>query len=500
MARRLLTATLRRTPAWDTPELRSQIAGGVLLAAFLCVTFFFIPVPRAEVAFKLSRVMFLGATGILAALALRGGRATVARSAFGFMLGGHLAFVLLSQFAVHDPDGWTYVLLGTLNRPDGVMYQIFLAIFAWALYRTIATRREHRIFVRDVLIVICIVLALQSILVLLERFGHFEVVKSLWVYAYFPVASGTIGNSGMEAGLLLPGIGILLSLVTASRHRWSWLWAVPVLVLYAVAVSATANKSAVYAAIALAVVAVAMVRTWRSGLVALVVVACLALGSPLLPNRTATQASLDDLGSLQGRLIIWRTALDAIRHIPGEPLLGWGPDGFRIAQLRGVVSPRDLIPFHIRRTKSWSPSDRVESFKIVHKPGQPLRSAAIVYYVDTGGKQPVAFPYPVVVDRAHNYLLDRTLSYGGVDALIWIVLFLLPVVIGFTSKDWAFRGVAWGLASLVVYYQAWFPVLETEVFHVALIVIGWYFVGERWRSRRRTQVRSAPAPDAGSPP
>jgi O-antigen ligase len=422
--------------------------------------------------------------GLFAVLALLESRKHSWRSVWVGLLAAHLVLVGISGLNARDDIAFT--LLGGSQRLDGLIYQATLVIIGVFAYQTL---QRHPGWLPRVLFALVGAAVLQSILAVVQYVGIDPIgVAVLWFKFERPV--GTIGHPGMVAGLLLPATVIATWFVLEARDaRSRWVWGLALLSLV-IGLSVVSNRSAL---IALAVGLVMLVVYRRSLISAVLVVAVSVLalsGRQIIPNAGVLPSNLASTQTLGTREVIWNMALQAIVQTLGQPFIGGGPDAFHLWMLRSA-SLQNLTEL-IKREMAWPANakpDKVERVQL----GQSVRTTGVSLHFDKfGERKDFNLVVPIEVDRAHNLILDRTVAYGGLSALIWLGLYLLPVLAGLRDlfarresqgeAEAAQEGhgvhavFACAILGLIVYYITWFPVMQLEPLHLILLAGAWVTV------------------------
>lgn len=81
------------------------------------------------------------------------------------------------------------------------------------------------------------------------------------------------------------------------------------------------------------------------------------------------------------------------------------------------------------------------------------------------------------LDKAHNLILDRLLTFGLLGVLVWLGLYLYPVLRGWRGTLLQ-RSLATSLLAVFVYYLFWFPVPQVEPLHLVLIAAAWALLAQ----------------------
>lgn len=422
--------------------------------------------PSSEFLWLWPRVLLLIVVGILGLLQARGWQSYANR--FSYLLLTYLGFVILGCFNARD-DEYTSTLLGPENRMDGLLYQIALVLVALLTYRVL---KEHPTAQRYLVLGLIIVGIIEAGVLVLQRLGH-DPIGPLLRGSPYEIPVGTIGHPGMVAGLLLAivvgGIGVLPYLQGAFTRVFVLIG----LIIIAAGLGITTNKASFYALLVVLVIWNLIIRKrWLLSL-SMVILLAITLTPKLIPNNIGFQRSFTDPTTGRTRFIIWELALQALAKLPLSPWVGSGPDAFRLALLRHIP-PEDLMREY-RLEFGWPPDARIKELHILYNPGDPIRSKAFLVFFEnyktTNNKS--AQIYKVYLDKAHNMMLDRMLSYGIFAVLITLFLYLWPVVQLFPSKEPFAQGILASVLAVFLYYQFWFPVIQVEPIHMAFVTIAW---------------------------
>jgi hypothetical protein len=434
--------------------------------------------------FFLPKLLVLCVFGLLALLE---SRKHSWRSVWVGLLVAHLVLVVLSALNAHDTI--TYVLLGGQQRMDGVIYQIALVLIGVFAYQTF-TRDKNSI--SRMIVAFVGAGAVQAVLVVMQQLG-FDPVATFVRWKAFDLPGGSIGHPGMVAGLLLPAIIIAIwSYLNARTQQSKILWAISTLLL-TVGLSIVSNRTALLGlGVGLLFVIVRQRSLEALGVSALLIVLVIfarnAIPSPNAPNRDLVSTQ-----TLETRRMIWPLAIQAVRATPDQPFIGGGPDAFRLWILRSKPLEK-FVPL-LGLELGWPANVRVGHAEVMQFPDTPIRDSVLrVKFAQYGDKQNITNDYPITLDRAHDLTLDRLVAYGGVSALIWLVLYLYPLLCPLwnalargrtkTVQDGALEslknpvGVLSGcligaVLALCVYYLAWFPVMQVEPLHLILLAAAW---------------------------
>lgn len=425
----------------------------------------------SEMVWLFPRLMLLGLVGLLGILQAQGLHAY--RNPFSYLLLSYLLLTVLGTVNARDDD-FTVVLLGPEGRWDGLIYQFGLVLAALLAYRVLRENRRAWPLLLSGLVVVGVV---ETAVVVLQRLA-LDPVGPLTRGFMYEAPVGTIGHPGMVAGfmivVLIGGMGLFLRVSGTVQRALLGL----ALLTVALGLGITTNKASVYALIAVLVLWNLLRRErWLLGL-SVALVAMVLSAQSLVPNRLEFNRSFTDPATGKTRLVIWELALKAAARLPLSPLVGSGPDGFRLALLRHIP-PEDLMREY-RLEYGWPPEATIREIQTLYQPGDPIRSKAFLVFLDNyksdTGKQGLI--YKVYLDKAHNLLLDRLISYGLFAVLITVALYLWPVW-RLIRKASAFeQSILVALLAAFLYYLFWFPVVQVEPIHMVFVAMAWAMLGK----------------------
>ncbi len=484
---------MKRTQVSGNPRAELQVGPGLLVALILLHPIAFVPVgwfvsapPVMSDSIRLDlleRNFFLPKLSVLAVfaiLALLEVRKYSWRNLWTALLGVHVLAVLVSGMLANDD--LTFTLLGGSQRFDGVIYQITLVLIGVFAYQTLKRVPDS---ISSVLVALVVAGAVQSVLVIVQRAG-FDPVGTGVRWKAFIAPAGSIGHPGMVAGLLLPVALVNVWMLFTPR---AWRMKLPLIAglgLMALGLSVVSNRSALLGlGVALFVMNLRR-RDLETLLVSGVLIVVVLFGRGLIPAVNGINVPLGSTSTLETRQMIWPLSWQAVLNTPGQPLIGGGPDAFRLWLLRNA--PVDALVRMNAVELSWPKNTRVSSAERVLSPGQPVRETQIrVRFDQFGNQKNLEETYSIDLDRAHNFVLDRLVAYGGLSALVWLILYVYPMLhwLNFTKLRFHLSrlsiknmhdvhfGLMAALIGLCVYHLTWFPVMQVEPLHLILLAATW---------------------------
>lgn len=407
----------------------------------------------------------------LTILVLLGWRFWRLGSFFATLIVISLGLVLVGSLNARDPDGLTYSLIGPSRRMDGLYYQALLAGLAISVYWCL---RQNLTSSRTLIWVVLLSAGCQATLIWLQRFG-LDPIGPLVVGHTSTVLFGTLGHPGVAASFLLLAVVLAIPLVLDSATRPQRLVALALILFSAAALGFTENRASAYAvALVLALGVFVRPSLYKLGLHTAVVI-CIFVPQMFLPNVRGHDRDYTDTYTLKTRLEIWRLSLEALRHIPGAPWIGGGPDALNLALLRNIP-PEKYFQF-LKLEESWPPNARIESTTTIREPGAKLRETTYkIQFAQYGESKDYELERTIILNKSHNLLLERLLSYGIFSSLIWLLLYLYPVWAGLRSSNPDQIAMSWTLLALSIYYLGWFPTVQVEPLHMLVVAAAWAFL------------------------
>ncbi|MER3482774.1 MAG: hypothetical protein C4332_06110 [Meiothermus sp.] len=410
---------------------------------------------------QLPKVVILLVAGLLGLLTFK---PKTRNNPFLWLLLAHLVLVLAG--CLNSRDEITFSILGPDRRMDGLLYQTGLVLFTLFVYEVVRRKPDA---IRTLFLGLFWSGLIQSILVLLQRFD-LDVIGRLVSWNAFQAPVGSIGQPGMLAGLLLVSLLTGLWLYTMESNRqYQWLLLAGIM-LVAAATGMTTNRS-VLLGLGIGLVGLNLnQRSWK-----ILIVSCLSMlalfGANVGLNRFE-QRKYADPTTGTSRILFWKLALGNLLGIPGQPMIGGGPDAFRLSILRNPQVDK-LLPIY-RLEYGWPSNTKVAKAEITQERNAPLRSNSLTVTFDYYKTQKsLTLDYPLTLDKTHNMLLDRLLDYGGFSVLVWLLLYLFPTWRGFHNPNALHSGVSWISLGIFIYYLTWFPVIQVEPLHLLVVAVGW---------------------------
>jgi O-antigen ligase len=411
----------------------------------------------------LPKILFLLVIGILGLLSVR---RIAWREPVILMWLVYFGLVLLSTLNARDPS--TFVWIGPSQRLDGFLYQLALVLFGITAYQTLRSQPQ---LARPVLVWLLLGGAAQSLIILLQRLG-LDFVGLLVRWEPYSTPVGTLSHSGMVAGFLLPIVLVGMWLYqTQPKGRLQWVVLGSTL-LVAVGLGITGNRAAFYALLATLVLLNVWYRHPRILLLSLAVVGGLLGSRYIIPNYQTFEKSYNETYTLQTRLIIWQMGLEVLGAIPGQPLIGGGPEAFKTAQAK--VLPLDYFQqlYPLEFANSWPKEAVLRQIEVLY-PEKPPRERSLRFTFREPEGRPIVQEFSFYFDKAHMMILDHWLAYGLIAALIWVALYLVPLLQTLRRPSFAQTGLGWALLAVFIYYLGWFPVVQTEPSLVLLLMVIW---------------------------
>ena len=433
------------------------------------------------------RVLLVLFAGLIGLLLLPSGK-RLPRSTFSWVLVLYAMATLTSTIFAND--NWGFKIIGGINRFDGLLYQCGMVLFGIFSYSLLRVANNISRFIYIILCTFAISSGVETLIILLQRLGIDFIGLALQGSSYgAPV--GTIGNPGMVAGFLI--IGVFSSMLLAEKVPDGkikfFLYTLATFVSIGVGISA--NRSSILA-IFIVLSLLLIVRRNGKALFALFIfiLGALALATHI-PNNYEYSRNIASTHTGKTRLLIWKLAAEAITKTPGQPFIGAGPDGFLIT-LETKIPIRELLQEY-RVEFGWSKDIKIADVKPLFTEKDPLRGRAfmvtLVNDLTPGKIHRIIYRYNL--DKAHNLLLDKAVSYGILAATLWLYLFILPIIKLYHRKDTTSLYLAGGVLALFIYYLAWFPIPETEPLHLTWLALAWVWAEALARNKENNELSSA---------
>lgn len=402
-------------------------------------------------------------------LALLTRRSWTMKGWFPKILVGNAVWISFVTVLHPDADGLWYTLGGNIGRLDGLLYQFLLVGVGMTAYGLVlgADNTAWRLRFRSTMAFTGLI---PAVLVLLQGAGADPVGWFVWGKP-LPFASATLGHPGFAACVLL--ISTLVALVIAADLRRNLSWWITVLALEAGALGVTGNRTALIA-LAGGSVTVLLLKTTRLRLVLVTLALVLAASGSLAPkwigaSTTNGEQHLVNTNTLDTRLQLWQIAGHALTKSAETLVTGFGSGGLLYAAIEQLPAAA-LVPFW-RLERGWGAST-VERFAYSSNGPQYRDVLATAVLKSPAGEVRTDEFYPSV-DKAHDYFLDRSLGYGVVDALLWAILFLAPILRAFRRGATDSLGLVPVAAALIVYGITWFGAVQTEPLQLIVLAAMW---------------------------
>jgi len=348
---------------------------------------------------------------------------------------------------------------------DGLFYQIALAFFALLVYRIVLIENISKALFRAFFAIGM----LQVAVVILQKLG-FDIYSVL--YAPNRI-NGSFGHYGFTAGFLLVPICTSFYLYCQAKSKSKLLVALGIVAMV-FALGLTTTRSAYLALITVLPFFFLLQKNLKT-FVLLVVMAVLPFQAVnIMPNPQAIQTNrtVTDTTTVNTRVAFWKLAQQVIMLTPRMPLLGGGPDAFRLAIINNIP-PEDYAEI-LKLEYAWPADTEIESIEVLREEGSPPRTQMLlILFSQWSGEGKEGRMYGYDLDKAHNFIIDRILAYGIINALIWIILYAAPLIFALKTKQLELKVAALCILAFSIYYQGWFPVVPVEPFHMTVVALAW---------------------------
>jgi len=408
---------------------------------------------------KLLVLIFAGSLGLLS---IRSESKGIWKEIFPKLLLIHLVLVVLSSF--NSRDDWAFILMGPNRRLDGLLYQFASVAVSLTAYTVF---RKNPKIIQSVLHGLLLVGIIQSITVVASYYKLDPLPSLIYYQPTGHPFEGTLGNYGMLAGILF--VSALAGLFIGNQQFKWWHLVAPILMGLGLGIGG--NRSALFGMLLAVFLLNLTLRSKRLVLLSALLLLSI-LGARILPSPLQNWRDIGSLASGESRLQIWRFTLDHLKEIPFSPWLGGGADALRLTQMRNppLDDPHFVRIYQIELGWKEMPT----KVDIYQEPNRPIRSRWLLFHFNEyKGQRDVDVLVPFGIDRAHNMILDRLISYGIFDVIIWVVLFSAAIILLIQRASSLGVFLTAVLLGLGLYYLFWFPVLQVEPIHMLILAAAW---------------------------
>jgi len=397
---------------------------------------------------------------------------------------------LATLFSIHLPTA----LVGKARRLEG---WLTFACYAWLLFLAVQeVRSAERL--RSLARTLVLAGSVVAVYGLLQYFGLDPIERSSVPFESHRAYS-TLGNPDLLGGYLLFPLPLALALaLTEARRAWKAVYWVGFLLLVGVWVTAFVRGAWIGGVIALAIVVLLAARLrLRPGWLDVAFVAASAGSAALFVGRSlGSDSEVTNFasrvrsifsfgeGSAQTRFEIWQTALTAIRE---RPLLGYGPDTFRL------VFPRYKPAAYVRDAGHLSVADNAHNYVLQTATGLGVPGALLLY--GFFGVVLVGSLWRILRDEHQAPSLVRGAFWAGCVGYLIHLMFGISVS-GSSTLLWVGLGVLLAPAATAVWLSApswgrWARYVAAGVVGVALLGSVSLFAADHFYLR--AQVATDPA-------
>jgi len=391
-----------------------------------------------------------------------------------------LLYMLQSLLSsIFSDDSVQYILLGGNGRMDGLIYIFSLSIlfiFSYLLIRYYDFKAAN-------LFIFSLIFStfLESSIVYLQRLGY-DVIGLLTVGMQYPLITGTVGNSGMVAALLLPTIILILSMLIYNKYNiYIYILYILLLIYIVGAISLTNNRASIYSILIISMIIFLFNYKYiKTYIVLIILLITIGFTPIIIPNYTQTKTrSMTNPSTLITRLAIWNITFKIITQTKGQPFIGNGFDGLKMGIIKNKLGNEYINLYRLE--DGWPETVQISELRWLHENGLSIKTdALLVYATDSVTGKSYSGVYKVVLDKAHNLFLDKAVSTGILSAVLWIILFIWPIWQGFLIKNNTLMSFTLSIFALLLYYQFWFPVPQVEPIHIVILAISWGLVYNRY--------------------
>jgi len=462
----------------EQPSAQQKRVGYFLLAAFYLMAFLIVPSngdPYSSWIFP--RVIALSSLGAIGFVLFRSWKDLPTFPLILIAL--YFLGVLVSNALSADEKA--YLIIGHEERYDGLLYQIALFLWlssAWRIFRLLNKMALIRFAVSG-LVLLGI---LQAILVGTYLFLNIDIIG----FILYQGAKNTypIGTLGFKALVTLSTGTAAILVAMLSENRWPQK---PLIFFLGLSTGLAAGRAALIGAMSSSGLGAIIASTKKRYTLLLLFASIIAgalLRDPSAQILRQKKANVLSAHTLETRFKIWDLSLHILKKHRWLVFYGLGSDALRYALIKDL--PRDPILreklSEFLRLEERIPTDHIEKMDIAILPKYGLRSTAIqLHFVNKETGRESIFLSSIVLDRAHNLLLDLWLRYGLIAALSYFFFAFGPIVTLFNEvKRRRLLNIQILIAlSLVLvlhffHYLAWFTMPLWEPYFLTISLLAWH--------------------------
>ncbi|MFN3265798.1 MAG: O-antigen ligase family protein [Deinococcales bacterium] len=353
------------------------------------------------------------------------------------------------------------------SRVEGTIYQVLLLLFMVGAYFNLKNNSYKTYFN-----FICLSLLFQAIVIFQQYLENpLEVFGIPLSFITYGEVSGIVGRAAFAASLMLPGVFIGF-VGTSDKSIIIKTMSYLTIFFTTLAISLTENRSSILAAtVGLTVFLFFNIKNIKR---VVQIVGCIVIanfGTNLFPNELKENRSFTNSQTLETRLEMWKIALKLLPSSWGFPIWGGGTGEFKLTIAKHLPA-RDLLTV-LQKEYAWQPNENISKIELISPQNAPIRQKTYkVTYKD--GTSKFAFQ---VIDRAHNFFLDRIYSIGLLGAVLWIIFYTYPIFAYFRlrpeQKTTEIQVLVASLVAIQVYHIFWFSVMQVEPIHVVIALMAW---------------------------
>jgi O-antigen ligase len=438
----------------------------LLLGCLALFPFLIIPGRDGESGWLLGKIGLLAVIGLLGLVQAKGWKDY--RNVVSLLLIAHLVLVVIS--ILNGRDDLVVNIFGHTGRADGLLYHVTLVLFGLVVYRV--ANSSHQ-FSTNLLRVFIFSALLQALIVILQRVGIDLIGPMLQGKPYLRTI-GTMGHESFVASLLTPTIiALFFYKIKVNSARLSLALQGSLLLLISIGFGVCVSRASLLG-VFIVLILITLIYRKKSFFAGLAVVSIgVYFGYALLPTAGLNaEKEVVSASTLFTRIEIWRLAFSSLREMPGQPFIGSGPDAFQKVLLEKI--PVEDIMEQFRLEYAWPENAKIKEIQTFYEPEKPIRTKFWMVYFDDFGTEENAYRlYTLTLDKAHNFFLDRLLSFGGVNLIVWLIFYSVPLWWGIRQKSTTALAFAWSLFAIGIYYLTWFPAVQLEPVHLTIACCLW---------------------------
>jgi O-antigen ligase len=440
-----------------------KIINSIFLIFLLIYPNLYIPVVNLLVSYSFPRLFLLLIVSIFAILIAKN---ILDSKLFLFFIVLNLILSTISLFNPNE-DEPIFTILGNDSRIEGVLYQILLIFFIVIAYFYIKKNTWGNLF-----LTLNVALSFQAIIIFQQYIQNpLEIFGIPLTFVTYGEVSGIVGRAAFAASLMLPIVFLGFIRLYDKSLIVSFISLLTIL-FSNLAINLTENRSSIIAAtFALTIFLFFNINKLKNALLISLCILIVNFGTQILPGNLNANRNLSDPQTFETRIEMWKIAVRLLPESWGFPIWGGGTGAVKL-NIAERLPIRDLMVV-LQKEYKWQSNNNIKKIELLSPKTAPIRQKAYkILYKD--GSTKIAFQ---VIDRTHNFFLDRVYSIGLIGAIFWMIFYIYPIFAYFRLKPYqkTFEQLAVTMALIAIqfYYIFWFSVMQVEPIHVTVALMAW---------------------------